>query len=314
VCTRVYLQKFSLIPAMSVRIEMLNTVSIIANEAGIILGLSPAALAFFGYRQEEVVGKNVKIFMTADIAKHHQSYINAYLRSNNRHLIGRPRRLDVVIKDGSHVQALVCLGEYYEDGKRRFLVNIRADNLDDTLTTTMRQTEDKTESESVDWSSDDEEGGEDADLNDGDGDNADRLERSNKAKNKRKKKSSTAATTTTTTTTTSAADGAPTDASSSSATTLSAAKASTSKTPASQSSPAAQSNDLPAAGAAANGDDDEDSIDWSDDEAEESSKSKSSQATTTTRATATASSSSSSQVASNKPPKKRSGLKGLLGL
>ena len=300
---------------MSVRIEMLNTVSIIANEAGIILGLSPAALAFFGYRQEEVVGKNVKIFMTADIAKHHQSYINAYLRSNNRHLIGRPRRLDVVIKDGSHVQALVCLGEYYEDGKRRFLVNIRADNLDDTLTTTMRQTEDKTESESVDWSSDDEEGGEDADLNDGDGDNADRLERSNKAKNKRKKKSSTAATTTTTTTTTtSAADGVPTDASSSSATTLSAAKASTSKTPASQSSPAAQSNDLPAAGAAANGDDDEDSIDWSDDEAEESSKSKSSQATTTTRATATASSSSSSQVASNKPPKKRSGLKGLLGL
>ena len=68
------------------------------------------------------MGKNVKLFMPADIAKQHDSFVQRYLRTSKRTLLTDPRVLECKCRDGSIQKVKVALREYYSvDKKRVFL-------------------------------------------------------------------------------------------------------------------------------------------------------------------------------------------------
>lgn len=71
------------------------------DDKGIIEHLNPAALALFGYRKEELVGKNVSVLMPQPDKARHDGYIHNYNATGKKHIIGIGREVHGQRKDGS---------------------------------------------------------------------------------------------------------------------------------------------------------------------------------------------------------------------
>src|SRR5262249_1093562 len=71
--------------------SILNTVPdalIVIDEDGIMQSFSPAAERLFGYSAAEMIGKNVKMLMPSPYRENHDGYIEQYLRTGQRRIIG----------------------------------------------------------------------------------------------------------------------------------------------------------------------------------------------------------------------------------
>ena len=71
------------------------------NSRGIIDTFSESAERMFGYRSDEIVGKNVKILMPAEIAVEHDYYLERYSPDRESPIVGNKREVDGRRKDGS---------------------------------------------------------------------------------------------------------------------------------------------------------------------------------------------------------------------
>lgn len=73
---------------------------IIINDHGVIELVNPAALQMFGYKSEELIGKNVSVLMTDPNKSEHDHYINRYLQTGKKKIIGIGREVKALRKDG----------------------------------------------------------------------------------------------------------------------------------------------------------------------------------------------------------------------
>ena len=100
-------------PAREAHIQsILDTVPdamVVIDVRGIMQSFSSAAERLFGYRAEEVFGKNVSMLMPSPYREQHDSYLERYLRTGERRIIGIGR---------------VVVGERKED--RRFRWSCRS--------------------------------------------------------------------------------------------------------------------------------------------------------------------------------------------
>jgi PAS domain S-box-containing protein len=83
---------------------ILNTAAdaiITINRSGVITRANPATERMFGYRQSELVGKNVKMLMPPPYCDEHDEYIARYLRTGEARIIGSGRELAGRRKDGT---------------------------------------------------------------------------------------------------------------------------------------------------------------------------------------------------------------------
>jgi two-component system sensor kinase FixL len=93
---------------------------IVIGEAGIIGSFSAAAERLFGYRPDEVIGQNVSILMPEPDRNRHDSYIERYRRTGERHIIGFGRVVTGQRKDGSTFPMHLTVGEMrIEDHQHR---------------------------------------------------------------------------------------------------------------------------------------------------------------------------------------------------
>ena len=86
-----------------------------------IRSFNRAAERIFGYRAEEVVGRNVGVLMPLGERAAHDGHVDRFLDTGEAHVIGRGREVTGRRKDGSEFPMSIYLGEMRFAGERRFL-------------------------------------------------------------------------------------------------------------------------------------------------------------------------------------------------
>ena len=96
------------------------------NESGEIQGFNPAAEQIFGYSQQDILGKNVKILMPEPDRSNHDSYINRYLYSGESRILGvRGREVIAVRSNGEQFPMELSASEMMLGGQRYFIGIVR---------------------------------------------------------------------------------------------------------------------------------------------------------------------------------------------
>ena len=84
---------------------------IVIDEGGRILAFSSAAEKLFGYTAEEVIGQDVSLLMGGHDQANHQNYIQSYLDTGKRHIIGVGRVVMAKRSDGASFPVDLKIGE-----------------------------------------------------------------------------------------------------------------------------------------------------------------------------------------------------------
>ena len=98
---------------------------IVIDEGGIVQSFSPAAERLFGYSAAEMMGKNVKMLMPSPYRENHDGYIEQYLRTRERRIIGIGRVVVGERKDGSTFPMEIAVGEMRSSDRHFFTSFIR---------------------------------------------------------------------------------------------------------------------------------------------------------------------------------------------
>ena len=98
---------------------------IVINENGIIESFSAAAERLFGYKADEVVGRNVSLLMTDSDRDQHDNYMERYLRTGEARVIGVGRQVTGRRKDGTTLPMEIGIGEMHIGGRRMFTGLVR---------------------------------------------------------------------------------------------------------------------------------------------------------------------------------------------
>jgi PAS domain S-box-containing protein len=87
---------------------------------GIIRSLNRNLWVTFGYTEEELLGKNIKILMTHPHAEMHDTYLKRYMRTHKKRIIGTRRVLKAKHKDGSTFFITLEVTEFIQNGELMF--------------------------------------------------------------------------------------------------------------------------------------------------------------------------------------------------
>ena len=94
---------------------------ILIDSKGRILLFNPACERLFGYRTEEVMNQDVKLLMPPEYSHHHDSYLQNFLQTGQRKIIGIGREVTGLRKDGSTFPMDLSVGEARQDGESIFV-------------------------------------------------------------------------------------------------------------------------------------------------------------------------------------------------
>jgi diguanylate cyclase (GGDEF)-like protein/PAS domain S-box-containing protein len=91
------------------------------SDCGVIESFNPGARKLFGYREEEVIGQNVKILMPEPYHSEHDGYIEHHITTGEKKVIGIGREVKGRHKDGNVFPIELEVNEVSIDNVRRFV-------------------------------------------------------------------------------------------------------------------------------------------------------------------------------------------------
>lgn len=92
-------------------LETVPDAMIVIDAQGIVQSFSNAAERLFGYRRDEVIGQNVKMLMPQPYRDQHDSYLQRYAETGERHIIGIGRVVVGQRKNGDTFPMELAVGE-----------------------------------------------------------------------------------------------------------------------------------------------------------------------------------------------------------
>lgn len=95
------------------------------DQKGTILLVNPATEKIFGYSKEELIGENVSVLMPSPFSEQHDAYIQRYLETGERHIIGIGREIFGKKKNGDMFPVRLSVGEIRVDGNVSFVGILR---------------------------------------------------------------------------------------------------------------------------------------------------------------------------------------------
>ncbi len=81
------------------------------DHRGVMEAVNPAAESLFGYTAEELIGRNVTMLMPAPWKEKHGQYLQAYLKTGKRSIIGSGREVRGLRKDGVSFPLYLAVSE-----------------------------------------------------------------------------------------------------------------------------------------------------------------------------------------------------------
>ena len=98
---------------------------VIIDSRGSILNFNHAAERLFGYRTQDVVGRNVSLLMAEPDRHRHDGYLRQYLQTGHANIIGIGRRVTALRADGRPMPVELSVGEYSDAGRLYFVGILR---------------------------------------------------------------------------------------------------------------------------------------------------------------------------------------------
>jgi two-component system, LuxR family, sensor kinase FixL len=98
---------------------------VVIDQRGLMESFSPQAERLFGYAESEVIGQNVKMLMPSPYRENHDRYLERYLATGERRIIGIGRVVVGQRKDGSTFPMELAVGEVVANGRRVFTGFVR---------------------------------------------------------------------------------------------------------------------------------------------------------------------------------------------
>lgn len=98
---------------------------ILISASGLITRFNGAAEQLFGYRSDEVLGRNVSLLMPPPYQHEHDGYLKSYLDTGVRKIIGIGREVTARRKDGSCIAIDLSVGEFRSGTEHGFVGILR---------------------------------------------------------------------------------------------------------------------------------------------------------------------------------------------
>lgn len=92
-------------------LETVPDAMVVIDEHGHILSFSAAAERMFGFSEDDVLGENVSMLMPSPDRERHDSYLERYMRTGERRIIGIGRVLTARHRDGATFPIELSVGE-----------------------------------------------------------------------------------------------------------------------------------------------------------------------------------------------------------
>ena len=93
---------------------------VVIDDRGRIEAFNPGARRLFGYDEAEVLGRNVNMLMPAPYHEEHDAYLQRYLETGHKKIIGIGREVIGKRKDGTTFPLHLSVGEMVFAGERKF--------------------------------------------------------------------------------------------------------------------------------------------------------------------------------------------------
>eukprot|EP00762_Andalucia_godoyi_P007474 ANDGO_07835.mRNA.1 Adenylate cyclase len=98
---------------------------IVISQEGVILNANKATMRFFGYAVEELVSQNISMLCPEPHRSRHNGYLQRYLQTGVKRVVGRTREVTGVTKDGELVPIALSVSETIVNGESYFTGIVR---------------------------------------------------------------------------------------------------------------------------------------------------------------------------------------------